>query len=207
VEPLKMLKGTAIRKSAGANGYSFSPYPPYRILRSSWLTFEDICRIEEISESVEEIYNSGRYRVTLEILARQGSLLPFFTAQRPAHTGTRQLSQAFAELLAVAADNFSVRSEIIRDTLRFDYCMSGHPGKRLPAFLQPSGEENGLQARAMTNKEVAARLSLPDTIQFRTFTTTFARNYSVAGWPEGVTTLLFAYGNFAGAKKVLLLSV
>jgi len=207
VEPLKMLKGTALRKSAGESGYRFSPFPPYRILRNSWLTFADICRIEEISAAVEEIYNSGRYRVTLEMLAQQGSLLPLFTAQYPAQTGTRQLPQAFAELFAVAADNFPLRSEIVRDTLRFDYCMSGHPGKRLPAFLQPGGGENGLPAPEMTNKEVAARLSLPGTLQFRTFTTTFARNYSVAGWPEVETTLLFAYGNFAGGKKVLQLSL
>ena len=87
VEILKMLKGTAIRRTARESGYSFSPYPPYRILQSSWLTFEDICRIEEISEAVEEIYNSGRYRVTLEMLAGHGSLIPLFSAHRPDKNG------------------------------------------------------------------------------------------------------------------------
>ena len=141
------------------------------------------------------------------MLAGHGSLLPLFTAHRPAQTGTRQLPQAFAALLAVAEECFPGRSEIISDTLRFDYCMSGHPGKHLPTFLQPGGRENGLPLPAMTNKEVAARLSLPATIPLRTFTTTFARNYSVAGWPEGVTAITFAYGSFAGGKRVLLLCV
>jgi anaerobic magnesium-protoporphyrin IX monomethyl ester cyclase len=206
VEPLKMLKGTAIRKSARENGYSFSPYPPYRILTSSWLTFEDICRIEEISEAVEEIYNSGRYRATLEMLAGQGTLAQLFSAHYPEKNGERQLPQAFAAFLAVVEDRFPVRSETIRETLRFDYCMTGHPGKQLPTFLQPNEGKNGQPAPPISNKEVAFRLSLPGNIQFRTYAATFERDYSVAGWPEGVTEITFVYGHFGGGRKVLLLS-
>jgi len=205
VEPLKMLKGTSIRTNARESGYSFSPYPPYRILESSWLTFEDICRIEDIGDLLEDIYNSGRYRVTLELLAGYGSLIPLLMAHRPAHNGSQQLPQTFAAFLEVAEDTYAVRSEVIRDTLRFDYCMSGHPGKYLPTFL-PSGEEESRRpVPALSNKEVAARLSLAGNIQFRTFTTSFSRDYSVKGWPEGERVITFAYGNFAGGKKVLLL--
>lgn len=203
---LKMLKGTAIRKTARENGYRFSPFPPYRILRSRWLSFEDICRIAEIGDAVEEIYNSGRYRVTLELLSGYGSLTPLFSAHRPAKNGEQQLSQAFAELLCVAEENFPARRETIRDALRFDYCMTGHPGKHLPAFMQPNGLEYRRPAESISLKEVASRLSLPRNIQLRTFTTSFNRDYSKGGWPEGVTEITFVYGKFERGQKVLLLA-
>ncbi len=206
VEILKMLKGTAIRRTARESGYIFSPYPPYRILQSRWLTFEDICKIEEISEAVEDIYNSGRYRVTLDMLAEHGSLLPLFSGRRPDKNGPRHLVHAFTALLEVAEESFAIQSETIRDTLRFDFCMSGHPGKYLPEFLQPNVEKPGLPASPISNKEVASRLSLPGSIQFRTFTTSFSRDYTKAGWPETVTVITFIYGNFADGKKVLLLA-
>ena len=84
--------------------------------------------------------------------------------------------------------------------------MTGHPGKHLPAFLQPNEEETGLPAPPISNKEVASRLSLPGNIQFRTFTTSFSRDYTKVGWPEGETVITFVYGNFADGKKVLLLA-
>lgn len=203
---LKMLKGTAIRKTARENGYRFSPFPPYRILRSRWLSFEDICRIAEIGEAVEEIYNSGRYRATLELLSGYGSLTPLFSAHRPAKNGERQLPRAFEEFLCVAEENFPARRETIRDALRFDYCMTGHPGKHLPVFLQPNGLECRRPAESISLKEVSSRLSLPGNIQLRTFTTSFNRDYSKGGWPEGVTEITFVYGKFERGQKVLLLA-
>lgn len=203
---LKMLKGTAIRKTARENGHRFSPFPPYRILQSRWLSFEDICRIAEIGDAVEEIYNSGRYRVTLEILSCYGSLTPLFSAHRPAKNGERQLPQAFAELLCVAEENFPARRETIRDALLFDYCMTGHPGKYLPEFLQPNGLEYRRPAESISLKAVASRLSLQSNIQLRTFTTRFNRDYSKGGWPEGATEITFVYGKFERGHKVLLLA-
>lgn len=203
---LKMLKGTAIRKTARENGYRFSPFPPYRILRSRWLSFEDICRIAEIGDAVEEIYNSGRYRVTLEMLSGYGSLTPLLRAHRPAKNGERPLSRTFEEFLCVAEENFPARREIISDALRFDYCMSGHPGKHLPVFLQPNGLECRRPAGSISLKEVSSRLSLQSNIQLRTFTTSFNRDYSKGGWPAGVTEITFVYGKFERGQKVLLLA-
>ncbi|HXE98397.1 MAG TPA: DUF4080 domain-containing protein, partial [Dongiaceae bacterium] len=45
IEPLKVLKGAPMRAIAGREGYAFSESPPYTILRTPWLSYEDICRI------------------------------------------------------------------------------------------------------------------------------------------------------------------
>lgn len=202
---LKMLKGTAIRKTARENGYRISPFPPYRILGSRWLSFEDICRIAEIGDAVEAIYNSGRYRVTLELLSGYGQLMPLFLAGRTAKHGDCQLAESFAEFFRVATDSFPDKGEAIRDALRFDYCMCGHPGRHLPTFLTPEGAGCKSRVEPVSNKEVASRLSLPGNIQLRTFTTRFKRDYSQKGCQEGLTEMTFVYGKFARGQKVLLL--
>ncbi|WP_279384592.1 DUF4080 domain-containing protein [Geotalea toluenoxydans] len=48
-----------MRKIADSEGYAYSAAPPYKILRTPWLTYGDICRIELISRLVDLLYNSA----------------------------------------------------------------------------------------------------------------------------------------------------
>ncbi len=206
-ELLKMLKGTAIRKSAKENGYSFSPFPPYRILKSNALSFEDICRIEECAEALEVIYNSGRFAVTLEMLSRHHSLTALFTAGRIAQEiaalGGKHLAGSFGAVLGLAEKLFPELIETIKETLCFDYCMAGHPGSSLPAFFQ---KESGGSLPPLPFPEIAARLSLPGGSRFRTFTANFGRDYSDSGRSEGSTDITFVYCHLEERQQVLLLA-
>ncbi|NVN98521.1 MAG: DUF4080 domain-containing protein [Geobacteraceae bacterium] len=204
IEPLKMLKGTAIRKSARDNGYSFSPYPPYRILKNRWLTFEEICRIESTSEAVEDIYNSGRFKTVLEMISRHNSLAPLLTSQQFEKSSANNLPNLFESLLKRIEKVLPGLREEARDALRFDYCMNGHPGKALPHFLAAADEKECDSSRQPGYPEIAERLSLPAKSRFRAFTAVFARDYRQAGWPERHTVITFAYCNGDSRQKVLL---
>ena len=210
VEPLKMLKGTAMRKSAGENGYCFSPYPPYRILKNSWLSFADIWRIEECSQALDIIYNSGRFAVTLEMISRHGSLVRLFTAEKnPAEapgSGGNQLAATFESIFKLTARLFPELIETTRETLRFDYCMTGHPGGSLPLFLKEADKEIGGSSPPLPYPEIAASLSLPARSRFRTFTAFFGRDYTNSGWTESRTKITFVYCSLEGRQKVLLLA-
>lgn len=210
VEPLKMLKGTAMRKSARDYGYIFSPYPPYRILKSSWLAFEDICLIEECSQALETIYNSGRFAVTLEMISRHGSLARLFTAgdypAEPPGRGGNLLAARFESILRLTANLFPELIEASRDSLRFDYCLTGHPGGSLPLFLKGTEKESSGSSSPLPYPEIAARLSLPAGSRFRTFTAGFKRDYTRSDWPERRTEITFVYCSREGAQRVLLLA-
>lgn len=210
VELLKMLKGTEIRKSAKESGYSFSPYPPYRILKSSWLTFEDICSIESIGEAIEEIYNSGRFKTATAMIARHGSLVRLFSTEpnagEPARIGGRNPAQLFESVLKLSGAAFPELVEQIRDALRFDYCMAGHPGNSLPSFLLPKGGDDSGSPTSIPYPEIADRLSLPARSRFRAFAANFGRDYTAIGCPEGETEITFVYCNIDGGRRVLLLS-
>jgi radical SAM superfamily enzyme YgiQ (UPF0313 family) len=192
VEPLKLLKGTVMRKIARDRGYTFSPFPPYRILNTPWLTFGDVCRIEDCSEALEEIYNSGRFAVTLEMVSRHHGLTPLFTSWSPSAKGSR-LSVRFEQFLNHLKKVFPGLAEAVIEPLRFDYCMNGHPGHSLPSFLECRDDPAARSTPPVSQKEIAERLSLAKESRFRTFSARFSRDYSAAGWPEGDFRITFVY--------------
>lgn len=209
VEVLKMLKGTEIRRNHRNGGYRFSPYPPYRILQNSWLSFREICRIEECAERVEAIYNSGRFKTVMEMIARHSSGVDLFIPGEGAArlAGGRQPLQQFSAVLQLATAVFPGYVAEIRDALAFDYCLSGHPGGELPAFLHGAGRGGGTPVRGIPYPEIAARLSLPARSRFRTFVAVFDRDYTAAGWPEGETEITFVYVACDGGQRVFPLPV
>lgn len=46
----------------------YSNLPPYEVLSTKWLSYEDICRLKQIEEVMEIYYNSGQFRNTLNYL-------------------------------------------------------------------------------------------------------------------------------------------
>lgn len=177
---------------------------------SSWLPFEDICQIEECSQALEAIYNSGRFAVTLEMISRHGSLATLFTAEKypdeAPGSGGNHLAQTFESILKLTARLFPELIETIRETLRFDFCMTGYPGSSLPPFLKGAGEESCGSSPPTPYPEIAARLSLPCGSRFRTFTAGFERDYTSSGWPEKRTEITFVYISQEGRQNVLLLA-
>jgi anaerobic magnesium-protoporphyrin IX monomethyl ester cyclase len=203
VEPLKLLKGTAMRKIARDRGYTYTPFPPYRILTTPWLSFADVCRIEDCSEALEEIYNSGRFAVTLEMVSKHHPLTTVFTSWRPAKSKGSRLSIIFEQFLNHLKDLFPELSGEIIETLRFDYCMSGHPGHSLPPSLQYGSDYEDRSGSPVSHKEIAKRLSLTKESRFRTFSARFSRDYTAAGWSEGDFIVMFVYCSSETEQKIL----
>ncbi len=203
VEPLKLLKGTQMRKIARERDYTFSPFPPYRILNNPWLTFAEICRIEECAEALDEIYNSSRFAVTLETVSLHHPLTPLFTSWTPLKSKGGRLSLIFESFLNHLEKVSPGLSEQIIEPLLFDYCMNGHPGHSIPSFLERREPPEELSTSPASHKEIASRLSLNQEIRFRTFSANFTRDYTAAGWPEGDTRITFVYCGSGKEQKIL----
>lgn len=67
---LKVLKGTETRRTAETYACSYRPYPPYEILSTKWLSFEELCCLKRTEEMLEVYYNSGQYPVTIRLLEK-----------------------------------------------------------------------------------------------------------------------------------------
>ena len=77
---LKMLKGSAMRKSAHKHGYIYESDPPYTVLANSYISYEEVYRLERIALTVDRFYSSGRFENTMEyILSKVSSPFKFFS--------------------------------------------------------------------------------------------------------------------------------
>jgi len=210
VEPLKVLKGTRMRRIAREHGYAWSPSPPYRVLSTPWLSFDDICRIEAASHCLELFHNSGRFTATMEAVARTVPLAVLFadpavSAVITAAGGNRIPTLFLSLMKLVEAVLPPPLPADILDALRFDYCMAGYPGAFLPGFLAASGADPGSCAPPAPYQEIAAKLGLPPGERFKTFTATFARDYTDPARPEKESRITFIYaGSGSGGALHLL---
>lgn len=67
---LKVLKGSLMCEKAEEYGINYTSKPPYEVLYSKWLPYEDVLRLKKIEEMVELYYNSNQFTHTLPILEK-----------------------------------------------------------------------------------------------------------------------------------------
>ncbi len=65
---LKVLNGAGISEEAKEYGIVCSNRPPYEVLKTKWLTFDEILRLKEIETVVEIYYNSLQFSETIRKL-------------------------------------------------------------------------------------------------------------------------------------------
>jgi radical SAM superfamily enzyme YgiQ (UPF0313 family) len=68
---LKLLKGSDMRKYANLNNYIYTKYPPYEILSSPILSFDDILKLKNVENAVERLYNSGKFIASLKFIIKR----------------------------------------------------------------------------------------------------------------------------------------
>ncbi len=65
---LKVLKGSAMEEQAEEYGIGYRKKPPYEVLYTKWLSYDDIIRLKRVEEMVELFYNSGQFVHTIRFL-------------------------------------------------------------------------------------------------------------------------------------------
>lgn len=138
---LKLLHGSRLRREAADWGIRFNPEPPYEIVEGRWLTGEDIIGLHWTEDALERLYNSGRFRLTVEYLLKALSLRPFRLFQTigeaiAARGGVEGISlDAYTALLwEIVSGMKGVNPAVLRDALVCDSLRSRRGGQ-LPACL------------------------------------------------------------------------
>lgn len=65
---LKVLKGSDMERYAPEYELLYTSQPPYEVLSTRWLSYEDVCHLKQVEEMVEIYYNSGQFANTLKFL-------------------------------------------------------------------------------------------------------------------------------------------
>lgn len=74
---LKLLHGSELRDKRDNFGCTFSEKSPYEVIATDCLSEEDMKTIHFAEDAVDRLYNSGRFRRTLDFLIDECNILPF----------------------------------------------------------------------------------------------------------------------------------
>ncbi|MBQ9131782.1 MAG: DUF4080 domain-containing protein [Clostridia bacterium] len=140
---LKLLHGTRLREQAEEYGYRYLPYPPYTVLESKWISYEELQRLSRIAEVLERFLESGRFAHTLWLLTPHMAspfrfwegLTDFIRASDPRPLQKLSQPEVFRALQAYAIQTLpGVDRQTLAQMLCADF--STHEHKNPPAFLR-----------------------------------------------------------------------
>lgn len=140
---LKVLKGTEIEEKVSEYEIKYMSEPPYEVLSTKWISYEDILELKGVEEMLVTYYNSGQYTCALPLLLTKYSspysmfkslsdyyILKNYTTKTPAR------SRRYEILIEFAKENLgSEFAEEIREALTMDYYLREKP-KSKPDFVK-----------------------------------------------------------------------
>lgn len=65
---LKVLKGSYMYDHADEYGILYHDNPPYEVLSTKWLSYDDVLKMKRIEEMLEVYYNSGQFEITMQVM-------------------------------------------------------------------------------------------------------------------------------------------
>lgn len=126
---LKLLYGTELRNKAEEYGYVASKKAPYTVLKSNWMSFEDLCLLQEIADIMDRYREGGGFESSLDY-ALYGVVSPFdfylglrnFIAERDGRS-IRKISQndAYALLYKYIVLNYPEKEDEFSRLMHEDY--------------------------------------------------------------------------------------
>lgn len=124
---LKVLKGSYIKEHEEEYGLVHKSQPPYEVLYTKWLPYEDVLKLKRIEEMVEVYYNSGQFQYTLKQLVKAfGSPFEMYEAlgeyyeTKGLHLVSHSRVTRYEILLDFARRYDPEREELYRELLVFD---------------------------------------------------------------------------------------
>ena len=68
---LKVLKGSYMERKKAEYGLVYKDTPPYEVLYTKWLPYDDVLLLKKVEEMVEVYYNSSQFSNTLRLLEQE----------------------------------------------------------------------------------------------------------------------------------------
>ena len=161
---LKLLHGAPMRENAEQYPCTFSPTAPYEVTSTPWLSAEELQKLHLVEDALERLYNSGRFRRTLQYLLKATNKAPFALFSQLADclpTDSRSLD-TYTEALYTACNAWNgVDKKVLRDTMVCDR-LATNPSGLLPTCLQQNETLRKQHKRLMETDE---RFKRPDNIK------------------------------------------
>lgn len=145
---LKLLKGSPIREEKELHGYIHKEEPPYEVLASKYLSYQELLRLKRMEELLERYYNSGHFTYSLDYLmanfyaepAQFYEDLSLFWEHHGLHHLAHSTTELYALLLKFYEEKNFPQREVFAEILKLDYLCQGK-GTPPPFLPRRGGEE------------------------------------------------------------------
>lgn len=163
---LKVLKGSYMQNQTENYDLRYKDTPPYEVLSTRWLTYEDVIELKGIEEMVEVYYNSGQFTNSIEALketyesayAMYRDLWKYYEEHNYMQIQHRR-SARYEILLEFVKEQRNEHSEEMRELLTYDYYLRENAKSR-PEFAGEDVTDKRF-VRAFYEKEAQERKYLP----------------------------------------------
>lgn len=139
---LKVLSGSHIGEMVEDYGIVYESNPPYEVLSTNWISYEDVIGLKRVEEMLEIYHNSGQFVHTIAFLEKQFETpfalyeaLAAFYERRGLFVQAPSRSYRYEVLLDFACEADADNAEIYRELLTYDLYLREKLKSR-PAFLQ-----------------------------------------------------------------------
>ena len=141
---LKLLHGAPMREDPVKFPCRYTQNPPYEVIETPWLSSDELLSLHHTEDALQRLFNSGRFRRTLEYLLKQTGNTPFelfsqfgeFTAGQGAEkTSPISLDDYTALVFAYFSRQSGINRTVLRDVMVCDRLTTNSSG-RLPSILR-----------------------------------------------------------------------
>ncbi|WP_252215645.1 B12-binding domain-containing radical SAM protein [Clostridium sp. VAP41] len=139
---LKLLKGSSMREEAEKYKMKFSPYPPYEILKTDCINYDELLKLKKVEAMVDKYYNSKKFNNIIKFFESKFntpfefyySLGNFFHRKGyfNRNIGNIEYYKVFLEFNNEVLKN---NNDILNEILKFDYLIFNKK-RGLPDFLR-----------------------------------------------------------------------
>jgi radical SAM superfamily enzyme YgiQ (UPF0313 family) len=138
---LKLLKGSGIRESRVDYGMEHHDFPPYEVISTKWLSYDELLVLKDIENVLEQYFNSGRFKHTLDFLLMSLAVAPFNFYRRLEHywnikghfNSSKSVSELYGILKHFVADQYVGRLDsagfsLLNEYLKLDWLLYSRSG-------------------------------------------------------------------------------
>lgn len=144
---LKVLKGSPLQKQTEEFGIVHQSVPPYEVLYTRWISYDEVREIKLVEEMVERYYNSMQFEASVGYLVKQfPDAFSFYDAlgkyyKEQGYFGLQQSRLQSYEILYEFSTEQGFLSELIKELLIFDLYVRENL-KKEPDFLEDRKIDN-----------------------------------------------------------------
>lgn len=126
---LKLLKGAQLRINADKYGMVYRDYPPYEVLKTKWLTYEELITLKHMEDLLDHYYNSGKFKYAMAYLVKvsgksfSGILYEMcrIWENNKWFADKHSLMELYKRLYAYGENVANVDDNFFKELLRFDF--------------------------------------------------------------------------------------